>query len=78
MTKVHSDGSLRYRGWVMVSPVRRFERGDNQGVPLLSFYCASRLHKDLSRSTSPVLLKWGEETRRRFRSTMSHVLTGKG
>ena len=40
--------------------------------------CASRWQEDVSRSTSPILLEWDEETRRRFRSTMSHVSTGKG
>ena len=39
---------------------------------------ASRWHEDVSRSTSPALLEWGEETRRRFCSTMSHVLANKG
>ena len=60
------------------SPVRRDEKGDPQGVPLLSFYYPSRWHEDVSRSTSPVLLEWDEETRMGFRSTMFHVSVGKG
>ena len=60
------------------SPVRSFDRGDPQGVPLLSFYCASKWHKDVSRSTMLVLLEWDEETHMRLRSMMSHVSTGKG
>ena len=75
---MHSDGSLRYRGGGCGSPVRRSERGDPQGVPLLSFCSASRWHEDVSRSTSPILLEWDEETRRRLCSAMSHVLVGKG
>ena len=72
---MNSDDSLRYRG--CSSLVRSFERGDPQGVPLLLFYCASRWHEDVSRSTSLVLLEWDEETHRRFHSTMSHVSVGK-
>ena len=72
---MHADGSLRYKGQVVVG---RFERGDPHGVSLLSFYCASMWHEEVSRSTSPVLLEWDEETRRRFRSMMSHMSTSKG
>ena len=75
---MHSDGSVRYRGWGCGSLIRRSERGDPQGVPLFSFCSASRWHEDVSRSTSPILLEWDEETRRRLRSAMSHVLVGKG
>ena len=60
------------------SPVDRVERGDPQGVPLLLFRSASRWHEDVSRSSSPVLLKWDEETRWGFCSTVSHMLAGKG
>ena len=70
---IHSDGSLRYRGWVVVLPVDRSERGDPQGVPLLSICCASRWHEDVPGSSSPVLLERDEETRRGLCSTMSHV-----
>ena len=58
--------------------VRSSDRGDPQGVPSLSFYCASRWHEDVSRSTLPVLLEGDEETRRRLRSTMPHMSAGKG
>ena len=60
------------------SHVRRSERGDPQGFPLLSFYCSSRWQEDVSQSTSLVLLKWDKETSWRFHSTMSYVLAGKG
>ena len=69
---MYLDGSLQYRGHVMVPQLE-----DPKGVPLLSFYYASRWHEDVSRSTSPILLKWDEETRRRFHSTMPHVSAGK-
>ena len=58
------------------SPVDRFERGDSQGVSLLSNYRASRWHEDVPGSLSPVLLEWDEETRRGICSTMSHMSTG--
>ena len=45
------------------SPIDRSERGDPQGVPLLSIYGASRWHEDVPRSSSPVLLELDEETR---------------
>ena len=48
----------------MVPPVDRFERGDSQGVLLLSIFCASRWHEDVPGSSSPVLLERDEETRR--------------
>ena len=38
---VHADGSLRYRTG-SGSLVDQFDRGDSQGVSLLSIYCASR------------------------------------
>ena len=59
------------------SPVDRFERGDSQGVSLLSICCASRWHGDVPGSSSPVLLERNEETRRGLCSTMSHVSTVK-
>ena len=55
------------------SPVDRFERGDSQGVSLLSVFCASRWHKDVPGSSSSVLLEWDEETRRGLCSMMSHI-----
>ena len=41
-------------------------REDPLGVPLLSFYYASRWYEDVSRSMSLVLLEWDEETRGDF------------
>ena len=38
---MHIDSSLLCRGRVTVPPFRKFERGDPQGVQLLSFCCAS-------------------------------------
>ena len=58
------------------SPVDRFERGDSQGVSLLSICRASRWHEHLLGSSSSVLLEWNEETRRGLCSTMSHVSVG--
>ena len=40
----------------------RFERGDPHRVPLLSFFCASRWHEDVPRSSSPILLERDEAT----------------
>ena len=70
---VHVDGSLRYRGRVVVD---LFERRDSQGVSLLLIFHASRWHEDVPGSSSPVLLEWDEETRRGLCSTMSHVSAG--
>ena len=58
------------------SLVDRFERGDSQGVSLLSICRASKWHEDVPGSSSPVLLEWDEETRRGLCSTMSHVSAG--
>ena len=60
------------------SPVDRVERGDPQGVPLLSFHSASKWHEDVSRSSLPVLLERDEETRWRFCSMVSHMSASKG
>ena len=46
------------------SLVDRFERGDSQGVSLLSICLASRWHEDVPGSSSPILLERDEETRR--------------
>ena len=46
------------------SPFDRFERGDSQGVSLLSVFRASRWHEDVPGSSSSVLLERDEETRR--------------
>ena len=58
------------------SPVDRFERGDSQGVSLLSIFSASRWHKDVPGTLSLVLLERDEETRRGLCATMSHVSAG--
>ena len=72
---VNSDGSLRYRGQVVVPQLTDL-RGDSQGVSLLSICRASRWHEDVPGSSSPVLLEQDEETRRGLCATMSHVSTG--
>ena len=69
---VHADGSLRYRGWVVVPQLTDL-RGDPQGVSLLSICRASRWHEDVPGSSSSVLLERDEETHRGLCSTMSHV-----
>ena len=61
-------------GWWF--PVDRFERGDSQGVSLLSICRAFRWHEDVPGSSSLVLLERDEETCRGLCSTMSHVSTG--
>ena len=71
---VHIDGSLRYRGRVVVPQLTDLR--DSQGVSLLSICRASRWHEDVPGSSSPVLLEWDEETRRGLFSTMSHVSVG--
>ena len=58
------------------SAIDQFERGDSQGVSLLSIYRASMCHDDVPGSSSPVLLERDEETRRGLCSTMSHVSAG--
>ena len=73
---VHADGGLWYRGRVVVPQLTDLRRGDSQGVSLLSICCASRWHEDIPGSSSPVLLKRDEETRRGLCSTMSHVSIG--
>ena len=60
------------------SSANRFERGDPNGVPLLSFCYASKWHEDVLRSLSPVLLERDEVTRWRFCSMVSHLSAGKG
>ena len=58
------------------SLVDLFERGDSQGVSLLSICCASMWHEDVPGSSSSVLLERDEETRRGLCSAMSHLSTG--
>ena len=58
------------------SLVDRFERGDSQGVSLLSIFHASRGHEDVPGFSSSILLEWDEETRRRLYLTMSHMSAG--
>ena len=58
------------------SPVDRFERGDSQGVSLISICRSPRWHEDVPGSSSQVLLEWDEETRRGLCSMISHVSVG--
>ena len=67
---VHTDGTGSG------SPVDRFERGDSQGVSLLSICCASRWHEDVPGSSLSVLLEHNEETDKGLCLTMSHVSAG--
>ena len=73
---IHTDGSLRYRGWVSGFPFDRLERGDSQGVSLLSIFRASGWHEDVPGSSLSVLLERNEETHRGLCATMSHVSAG--
>ena len=66
------QSSTSDEGWT----VDRFERGDSQGVSLLSVCRASRWHEDVPGSSSSVLLEPDEETRWGLCSTMSHVSAG--
>ena len=59
-------------------PQRTDLREETLGSPLLSFYCASKWHEDIPRSSWPVLLERDEETRWRFGSMVPHVSIGKG
>ena len=58
------------------SPFDRLERGDSQGVSLLLIFRASEWHKDVSGSSSSVLLEQNEETCMGLCATMSHVSAG--
>ena len=69
---VHADGSLRYRGRVVVPQLTDLREGILREFHC-SICCASRWHEDVPGSLSPVLLKRDEETRRGLCSTMSHV-----
>ena len=71
---MHMDGSLQGSS----SPVDQAERRDPPGVPLLPIRYSSRWHKDVSRSSSPILLEWDEARRWRFCSMVSHMSVGKG
>ena len=70
---IHTDGSLRYRGWVMVS-----QSTDLREEILKEFHCSrfavhpggTKMYQDIR-----VLLERDEETRRGLCSTMSHVST---
>ena len=60
----------------MVPQLTDLREGDSQRVSLLSICRASKWHKDVPRSSSPVLLKQDEKTRRGLCSTMSHMSAG--
>ena len=73
---VHVDGSLRYRGWVVVPQSTDLREKILREFHWLSICRASRWHKDVPGSSSSVLLEWDEETCRRLYSTMSHMSAG--
>ena len=73
---VHVDGSLRYKGRVVVPQLT-----DLREYILREFHCSRFVvhpggHEDVPGSSSPVLLEWDEETSRRLCSTMSHMSAG--
>ena len=69
---IHTDGSLRYRGLVVVP-----RSTDLREEILREFHCSRfSLHEDVPGSSSSVLLEWDEETRRGLCSTMSHLSAG--
>ena len=74
---VHSDGSLRYRGRVVVPNLTDL-REEILREFHYSIFHASRWHEDVLGSSSSVLLEWDEETRSGLCATMSHVYAGKG
>ena len=45
---IHTNGSLWYRGWVVVSQSMKLREEILKGVPLLSIHCASWWHEDVS------------------------------
>ena len=53
-------------------------KGDTQRVPFLSFCSASKGHKDVPRSSLPILLEWDEKTFGGLCLTMSHMSAGNG
>ena len=66
---VHADGSLRYRGRVVVLQLTNLRE-----EILREFHCSRfAVHEDVPGSSLSVLLEWNEETRRGLCSTMSHV-----
>ena len=69
---IQANSSLRYRGLVVVPQLTDL-REEILRVSLLSIFCASRWHEDVSGSSSPVLLERDEETRRGLCSTMSYL-----
>ena len=71
---VHADGSLWYRGWVVVPQLTDLREEILR--ELLSICRASRWHEDVIGSISPILLEWDEETCRGLCLTMSHMSTG--
>ena len=73
---MHANGSLRYRGQVIVPRLI-----DLREEILREFYYsrfASRWYEDVPRSSSSILLKWDEETCWGLRPTMPHISAGKG
>ena len=60
---MHTEGSLRYRGQVLVPHLTDLREEILREFPLLSICFASKWHKDVSISSSPVLLERNEATR---------------
>ena len=83
---IHADGSLWYRGRVVVPQLTdlrdeilsEFHYSRFAVHPGGTNYSTSRWHKDVPRSSSPMLLDRDEETCWRLYSTVSHLSIGKG
>ena len=69
------DGSLRYRGRIVVPQLAELREEILMEFHCSHFFCASRWNEDVSLSSLPVLLERNEEKRWGFCSTMSHVST---
>ena len=75
---IHTDGSLWYRGRVVVPQL-----ADLRGEILREFHCSCfAMHpggmKNVPRSSSLVLLEWDKKTYWGFCPSMSHVSASKG
>ena len=74
----HTNGSLRYRGPVVVPQLVELRDEILRELHCSRFCSASRRHEDVQRSTSPVLMKRNEEARWRLCTEMSHVSACQG
>ena len=61
---IHVDGSLRYRGRVVVPQLTNLREEILREFHCSSIYCACRWHEYVPGSSSPVLLERNEETHR--------------